>query len=167
MSNTNYDLPDDDDLDDSSTDSGSSPADLRKAYNRLKRENTALKQTNQELAGKSRKSDLAAVLEEAGLKPKLAGLYPADAEVDLEKVKEWAAGYADVFGIEVAAETAPVVDDATNTAVAAISRASATAPAAPVTAGFEALAAQMKDKTWEQLRAGGLAGEKAYAINGG
>lgn len=164
VSNTNYDLPDDDDLDDSES---TGPKDLRDALKRAKRQIAELTKTNQELSGKSRKSDLASVLEEAGLKPKLAGLYPADAEVDLEKVKAWAAGYADVFGIEVAEDTAPAVDDATTQAAGAISRASANAPAAPVTAGFDALAAQMGEKTWEQLQKEGLAGAKAYGINGG
>lgn len=165
MSNAKYDLAVDDDVEESETDN--SPAALRTAYNRLKRENGDLKRQVAEATTKTRKTDLATILSDAGLKPKLAGLYPADGELTADAVASWAADYADVFGIEVAAETADAVDDATTTAVGAISRASATAPAAPVTAGFDALAKEMAGKTWEQLRAGGLAGEKAYAINGG
>jgi hypothetical protein len=83
-------------------------ADLRKAYNALKKVNKGLETELGSFRTDSRKRALTGAIEAAGLNPKIAAFVPTD--VDTEGIVEWLKEYGEVFA--PAGATPPVAADA-------------------------------------------------------
>ena len=71
---------------------------LRAAYDRKVKAEKDLKDKLAALEARDRERTLSEVLRSKNLNPKLAQFYPANGEVSEEKIGEWLAANADVFG---------------------------------------------------------------------
>jgi len=79
-------------------DTETNPGDLRKL---IKKQNEKLAELENELKAaqaKVRRADITEVLQNLGLKPKVAKLIPSDVEPTEDAVKAWAKDYEDVIG---------------------------------------------------------------------
>lgn len=100
----NYDA---DDLDlDETEDVKETPLvkDLRRQIKELTKQNTTLAEENGTLKTSKRTSDLADVIKSKGLDPKVANLYPKDAEATPEALDAWLNEYGSVFGVKAQAD---------------------------------------------------------------
>lgn len=73
-------------------------ANLRKAYERKSKAEKDLREKLAALESRERERTLSETLSDKGANPKLAKFYPADREGTPEKVEEWLAENAEVFG---------------------------------------------------------------------
>lgn len=79
-------------------------AQLRKAFERQKKQNEELKASVAEFAAKDRERTLSEVIASKGLNTKLAGFYPSGADASADAVDKWLTDNADVFGLAAAEE---------------------------------------------------------------
>lgn len=79
-------------------------AQLRKAFERQKKQNDELKANLAEFAAKDRERVLSDVITSKGLNAKLAGFYPSGADASADAVDKWLSENADVFGLAEAQE---------------------------------------------------------------
>lgn len=117
------------DLDDLFDDDGHGNSDLvkqlRAALKAKNKEAQEFKAELDKLARTSRERSLADVLRDKELDPKVAKLYPADAEPTAEAVDAWLSEFGDVFGVS---NPAASVGEDVQAAARQIANASASAP---------------------------------------
>lgn len=142
------------DDDDQFEDEPMSESDLLKQLRRQLREaNKKLGEYDTELSTlrqKTRVTELSDVVKSKGLDPRVAKLYPKDADATPEAVDAWLAEFGDVFGLQPSEEpNEPAVDPATIAAHRRMANAEGTA--LPATKETEVLAKLQNAATAEEL----------------
>lgn len=79
-------------------------AQLRKAFERQKKQNEELRANLADLTAKDRERALSEVITSKGLNAKIAGFYPPGADATVDAVDKWLTDNADVFGLTAAEE---------------------------------------------------------------
>lgn len=107
---------DDDDITGDGQDGDNSPAELRKAYNKLKSELKQVQAERDQLAAITRDSSVTTVLKDKGVNPAYAKFIPSDVSTK-EQVEAWIADNAELLAVPSAPSTentpqaaVPVVD---------------------------------------------------------
>lgn len=86
-------------------DTDTNPGDLRDAVKKANKKVADLEAALASAQAKVRRADISEVLQNLGLKPKVAKLIPADVEPTEDAIKNWAKDYEDVIGPLKAADT--------------------------------------------------------------
>jgi hypothetical protein len=146
----------DDLLDDDMSEGGDLVKQLRNALKAANKEKSDQAKRLAELEKGVRSQSLADVLKAKGLDPKVARLYPNDADTTPEAVDAWLGEYGDVFGVE---KQDTAADEETQQAANTIARVASQAPPANQSYDVNSLIAEIQAaKTPEALA---LAMEKA------
>ena len=138
---------DDDEFD--NEDGGNLVAQLRKQLREAKKEAAEAAAERDTLRVKARTADLSEVVKSKGLDPRVAKLYPKDAEATPEAVDAWVSEFGDLFGLQ---PNEPAEPDVPADEIAASQRIqNAQGTAAPSTREAETLAKLQGASTAEEL----------------
>ena len=107
---SNYDYEDEDDND--FTESNDLVKQLRKANKQKEKELAELKSQFENLSKAQRDRAIKDVLEARGVNKKISAFIPSDIDPTEESLSKWLDDYGDVFGLQAAETSKPVVDPA-------------------------------------------------------